>query len=69
MRAQLDLPHMAPGTGDLLGNDGCGRRAAAHLAARNVPTPMDPDGDGSGIEVGLQHDAREVRSPLTEKFT
>jgi len=45
------------------------RGFTASLALRDMMYSVDSDGDGSGIEVGLQHDAREVRSPLTEKFT
>ena len=62
---------MASGAVDLLGNKGCSRCVAASLAARNVMYAVDADGDGRGIEVGLQHEALSVNSgrvsPLEER--
>jgi hypothetical protein len=56
--AQLDLPHVPSGDINLFGNDSRAREAAAGLASRGVPTPMDANGYRRRIEVGLEHGAK-----------
>jgi len=64
--AQLDLANMVAGDVNLLRDGGCALCAAAYLATRNVPYPVDPDRDRRGIEVRLRHDSECIRSTVPD---
>ena len=51
----LDLAGMAPRVVNLLGNGGRPLQARSSLALDDVAASVDADGDGLGVEVGLQH--------------
>ena len=55
LRAQLDLPNVATGDVNFLGDQGRALQAPASLAFRDVVAPMDTNGRRCGVEVRLKH--------------
>jgi hypothetical protein len=54
-RAHFDLPFVAPRAINLLSDDGRSIQARSSLALADVSAVVNADGDGLGIEIGLQH--------------